>query len=143
MTESSVLALPVAPPGLPQLHAALAASSRPCDSLRAQVSALVARFLCAPITPAATLDFETSLQQVLAECGRLVVQAAFNCIEPEAPQDAPRHSQRDRQDYSRKNAKSRNRCGIATLFGKVELCRCLYEPLQEARCDRQPSFSPL
>src|SRR4051794_15959210 len=143
MTESSVLTLAVATAVLPQLHAALAASSRPCDSLRAQVSALVARFLCAPITPAATLDFETSLQQVLAECGRLVVQAAFNCIEPEDPQDAPRHTQRDRQDYSRKNTKSKDRGGLASLFGKIELRRCLYEPLQEARLDQQPAFAPL
>src|SRR4051812_27437187 len=109
MTESSVLTLAVATAVLPQLQAALAASSRPCDSLRDQVSALAARFLCAPITPASTLDFETSLQQILAECGRLVVQAVFNHIEPEDPRDAPKHGQRDRQDYSRKNHKSKNR----------------------------------
>src|SRR5262249_29360931 len=41
------------------------------------------------------------------------------------------------------NAKSKNRGGIATLFGKIELCRCLYEPLLEARYDERPSFSPL
>src|SRR5437763_12046360 len=108
-----------------------------------QVSTLVAGFLCTPIAPAATLDFETSLQRLLAECGRLVVQATFNHIEPENPQDAPKHTQHDRQDYSRKNHKSRNRGGIATLFGRVELWRCLYEPLQEARYDRQGSFAPL
>src|SRR5437763_13156048 len=108
-----------------------------------QVSTLVAGFLCTPIAPAATLDFETSLQRLLAECGRLVVQATFNHIEPENPQDAPKHTQHDRQDYARKNAKSRNRGGIATLFGRVELWRCLYEPLQEARDDQRRSFSPL
>ena len=143
MTQSSVLTIALATAVLPRLQAALEESSGPCVSLKEQVSALAARFLCAPITPASTLDFETSLQQLLAGCGRLVVQAAFNHIEPENPQDAPKHTQRDRQDYSRKNAKSRNRCGIATLFGRIELCRCLYEPLQEARDDRQPSFSPL
>src|SRR4051812_41740409 len=108
MTQSSVLTLALATAVLPQLQAALEESSGPCVSLHEQVSALVARFLTAPITPASTLDFETSLQQVLAECGRLVVQAAFNHIEPEDPQDAPKHSQRDRQGYARKNAKSRN-----------------------------------
>jgi hypothetical protein len=143
MTQSSVLTLVAATAVLPQLHDALEDSSHPCVSLQEQVSTLVARFLCTPITPASTLDFETSLQRLLAECGRLVVQAAFNHIEPENPQDAPKHTQHDRQDYSRKNAKSRNRGGIATLFGRVELWRCLYEPLQEARDDEQPSFAPL
>jgi hypothetical protein len=143
MTESSVLTLALATAVLPQLHAALEESSQPCDSLRAQVSALAARFLCAPITPASTLDFETHLQRLLAECGRLVVQAAFNHIEPQDPHDAPKHSQRDRQVYSRKNTKSNNRGGIASLFGTIELRRCLYEPLQEARLDQQHAFAPL
>jgi hypothetical protein len=128
---------------LPQLQAALEQSCHPCLSLREQVFALVARFLTAPITPGSTLDFEAALQQLLAECGRLVVQTVVNHIEPEKPQDAPKHTQRDCQDYSRKNAKSRNRGGIATLFGTIELQRCLYEPLQEARDDEQPSFAPL
>jgi hypothetical protein len=143
MNQSSVLTLALATSVLPQLQAALSQSCCPCDCLKEQVSALVARFLTAPITPASTLDLETSLQGLLAECGRQVVQAAFNHVEPEAPQDAPKHSQRDRQDYSRNNAKSRNRSGIASLFGRIELYRCLYEPLQEARHDQQPSFSPL
>src|SRR3954469_8266819 len=143
MTESSVLTLAVATAVLPQLQDALENSSRPCLSLPEQVAALLARFLMAPLTPASTLDFETSLQQVLAECGRQIVQAVFNHIEPEDPQDAPKHTQRDRQVYARKNAKSRNRSGVATLFGRIELRRCLYEPLQEARDDQQPSFAPL
>jgi hypothetical protein len=143
MTQSSVLTLALATSVLPQLQAALEQSCCPCLSLKEQVSALVVRFLTSPITPASSLDFETSLQRLLAECGRLVVQAVFNLAEPEDPQDAPKHTQRDRQDYSRKNHKSKNRGGIATLFGKIELCRCLYEPLQEARYDQQPSFSPL
>ena len=109
MNQSSVLTLTLATSVLPQLQAAREESSRPCLSLHERVSALVARFLTAPITPAATLDFETSLQQALAECGRQVVQATFNLIEPEDPQDAPKHTRRDRQDYARKNAKSRNR----------------------------------
>jgi hypothetical protein len=128
---------------LGQLQAALAQSSQPCVSLQEQVSALAARFLSAPITPASTLEFETSLQGLLVECGRQVVGAVFNQIEPEVPQDAPKHITRDRQDYSRKNHKCTNRGGIATLFGNIELSRCLYEPLQEARDDQQPSFSPL
>jgi hypothetical protein len=142
MTQSNVLTVALATV-LPQLHAALEQSSRPCVRLQEQVQALAARFLGAPLTPASTLDFETSLQHLLAECGRQIVESVFNHIEPEKPQDAAKHVERDRQDYSRKNAKSKNRSGIATLFGRIELWRCLYEPLQEARYDQQPSFSPL
>src|SRR3954452_9698538 len=103
MTQSSVLTLALATSVLPQLQAALERSCCPCDSLKEQVSALVARFLTAPLTPASTLDFETSLQQLLTECGRQIVQAVFNQVEPENPQDAPQHTQRGRQDYARKN----------------------------------------
>ena len=90
MTQSSVLSLAVATAVLPQLQAALEQSCHPCLSLREQVFALVARFLTAPITPGSTLDFEAALQQLLAECGRLVVQTVVNHIEPEKPQDAPK-----------------------------------------------------
>ena len=143
MTQSSVLALGVATAVLQQLQAVLALASAPCLALSEQVAALTARFLSAPITPQATLDFEKDLRRILDECGRLVLQSVFNHIEPENPQDAPKHTQRDRQDYLRKNQKSRHRGGIATLFGTIDLQRCLYEPLLEARDDGQRSFAPL
>jgi hypothetical protein len=126
-----------------QLQAALALSTAPCLNLSEQIATLTARFLSAPITPAATLDFEKDLRRHLDECGRLVVQSAFNHIEPENPQGAPKHTQRDGQNYCRKNHKSPTRGGLATLFGTIDLQRCLYEPLQEARDDAQRSFSPL
>src|SRR5262249_58946836 len=126
MTQSSVLALGVATAVLQQLQAILDTSSAPCLDLRQQVSALTARFLSAPITPATTLDFENDLRRILDECGRLVLQSVFNHIEPEDPQDAPKHTQRDRLDYARKNQKSSHRGGIATLFGTIDLQRCLY-----------------
>src|SRR5947209_4040631 len=103
MTPSSVLPVVVATVVLQQLQAALAVSSQPCVDLREQVAALTARFLAQPITPASTLDFEKGLQELLGECGRLIVQTVFNQIEPANPQDAPKHMERDRQDYSRKN----------------------------------------
>jgi hypothetical protein len=137
------LALGVATAVVQQLQAILDTSSAPCLDLRQQVSALTARFLSAPITPATTLDFENDLRRILDACGRLVLQSVFNHIEPEDPQDAPKHTQRDRLDYARKNQKSSNRGGIATLFGTIDLQRCLYEPLQEARDEAQRSFAPL
>src|SRR5437588_4414783 len=135
MTQSSVLALGVATAVLEQLQVVLSLSSVPCLGLSEQVATRTARFLAAPITPAATLDFENDLRQLLDECGRLVLETVFNHIEPPSPQDAPKHTQRDRHDYSRKNHKSATRGGIATLFVPLDLRRCLYEPLQRARDD--------
>ena len=85
MTQSSVFPLAVATAVVQQLQAVLDSSSQPCLDLRQQLSALTARFLCAPITPAAALDFETALRQLLDECGRLIVQSVFNQIEPANP----------------------------------------------------------
>src|SRR6516165_6057619 len=141
MAQSSLLALGVATAVLQQLRAVLALATAPCLTLSEQIACLTTRFLSAPITPAATLDFEKDLRRLLDESRRLVVEAVFNHIEPENPQNTPKHIERDCQDYCRKNGKSRTRGGIATLFGIIQLQRCLYEPLAEARHDAQRSFS--
>jgi len=143
MTQSSVFTFGVATALVGQLQATLALSTPACQALAEQVATLTARFLSAPITPAATLDFENDLHQLLRGCGRLIVESVYNHIEPENPADAPKHTQLDRQDYVRKNHKSPTRGGVATLFGTIELRRCLYEPLQEARDDSQRCFAPL
>ncbi len=142
MIQSSVLALSMATALCQQLQAVLRLAA-PCHGLSERISALTVGFLAAPITPATTLDFETDLRRLLDECGRSILQSVFNHLEPDSPQDAAKHTQLDHQDYVRKNQKSRNRNGIATLFGVIDLRRCLYEPLQEARDDSQRSFAPL
>jgi hypothetical protein len=103
MTQSSGSTLGLATVVLQQLQAVLALSAAPCLGLSEQVASLTARFLSAPITPTATLDFENDLGRLLDECGRLIVQALFNHIEPANAQDSPKHLERDRQDYCRKN----------------------------------------
>jgi hypothetical protein len=143
MTQSIVLPVAAATVVLQQLQAVLALSSQPCLCLQEQIAQLTACFLTQPTTPAATLDFEKGLRRLLDACGRLVLESVVNHIEPEMPQDAPKHSQRDGQDYCRKNQKSPTRGGIATLFGHIELRRCLYEPLQEGRDVGQKCFAPL
>lgn len=142
MMQSIVVPLAAATVLCQEIQAIVVLSGPPCLALREQLDALTARFLLQPITPTSTLDFENDLRQLLDECGRLYLQSVFNSIEPVA-QDAPKHTQRDGQDYCRKNEKSRNRGGIGTLFGRIELHRCLYEPLQEARDDGQRAFAPL
>jgi hypothetical protein len=143
MTQSSIVPLLLATSIAQQLQGVLDRAQAPCLDLKAGVDALIVGFLTNPTTPAATLDFETSLRQILDECGRCIVEQVFNQIEPERPADAPKHTERDRLDYVRKNEKSRTRGGIATLFGTIELRRCLYEPLQQARDNSCRSFAPL
>jgi hypothetical protein len=143
MTQSSVSPLLLATAVLQHLQPLLALAAAPCQTLHHQISALVARFHATPPTPASAMTFENDLRLLLDECGRLVIQTVFNQIEPQDPKDAPKHLQRDRQNYVRKNQKSPNRGGIATLFGTIQLQRCLYEPLQDARDDDQPAFAPL
>src|SRR5260370_24657573 len=103
MTQSSVFHLVAATLAVQQLPFVLDRSCQPCLALHEQINTLLTRFLCSPITPAATLDFEKELRQLLDECGRQVLEAIFNQIEPENATDAPTHAQRDRQDYARKN----------------------------------------
>jgi hypothetical protein len=143
MTQSSVFALYVATALLQQLQPVLDHSSQASQALNEQIALLITRFFSGAITPATFYDFEKTLRQLADEACRQIVEAVANHVEPENPQDAPKHVQRDRQDYARKNQKSPNRGGIGTLFGTIELQRCLYEPLQEARDDGQRSFSPL
>lgn len=143
MNQSIVLPVAVATVVLEQLSSIVARSSQPCLDLSEQIGQRMARFLLAPITPTATLEFEKGLRLLLDECGRLVMESVVNHIEPERPQNAPKHIDRDRQEYCRKNQKSPTRGGIATLFGHIELRRCLYEPLQEGRDDAQRCFAPL
>jgi hypothetical protein len=143
MTHSSVLPLAVATVIAQQLQKVRALAMPPCHQLSELIANRTALFLAAPITPQATLDFEKDLKQLLDACGRLVLESVYNHIEPDNPEDAPKHLERDRHDYSRKNHKSPTRGGIATLFGTLDLQRCLYEPLQEARDDDQRSFAPL
>ena len=143
MSQSMVFALALATSAIQQLQSLLTLSSQPAQRLDEQMAPLIARFLSAPITPAATLGFEKTLRLLLDECGLLVLQSVYNHIEPNDPLDAPKHVERDRLDFSRKNSKSPNRGGIATLFGIIDLSRCLYEPLQGARDDEQRCFAPL
>lgn len=143
MIQSIVSPLAAAMVVSQELQVITVLSSQPCLRLGEQVATLAARFIVGPITAGATLEFEKDLRQILDECGRIVFQSVLNRIEPAAAQDAPKHTQRDGQDYCRKNQKSPTRGGIATLFGRIELQRCLYEPLQEGRDDGQRSFAPL
>ena len=143
MIPSSFLPLALVSTVLNQLATVTTLSAQPCQNLHQDILQRLTRFFTQPLTPQATYDFEIDLRQLLDRCGQQILEAALNSIEPEQPSDTPKHAERDGYDYCRKNQKSLNRGGIATLFGIIPLQRCLYEPLQEARDDDQPAFAPL
>lgn len=143
MNQSTMLPIGLASVVIQQLQVVLSLSSAPCLQLREKIATLTAEFLTQAITPTATLEFEKRLREILDECGRLTLQSVFNSIEPESPEDMPKQTQRDRLDYCRKNAKTPLRGGLDTVFGHIELRRCVYEPLQQARDDSQRAFAPI
>jgi alkylated DNA nucleotide flippase Atl1 len=143
MIPSSILPLALVSTVLQQLATVTTLSAQPCQNLHQDLLQRLTRFFTQPLTPQATYDFEIDLRQLLDRCGQQILEAALNHLEPEQPCDIPKHGERDGYDYCRKNQKSLNRGGLATLFGIISLQRCLYEPLQEARDEDQTSFAPL
>jgi hypothetical protein len=98
------------------------------------------RFLVGGSTPLAALDFERELQDLLREVGRLIVELAYNRLEPEQPEQLPQYLDYDGQRYRRLNQKTPNR-EVATLFGKITLERHGYRPVD--RDDAEPTIFPL
>ena len=109
----------------------------------AEIDDLVRTFLLQPITPEATWQFENAVEDRLREFGRNLLEVVYNRLDADDPAQMPKQVEHDRQEYSRKNEKTPNRGGIGTLFGKIPLVRFSYEPLSEARDDKQKSVSPL
>ena len=113
------------------------------QSQQEKIDQLVQAFLLQPVTPEATWQFENAVEDRLRELGRNILEVVYNRLEADTPGEMPKQVEYDRQQYSRKNEKTNNRNGIGTLFGKIPLVRFSYEPLSEARDDKQTSFSPL
>jgi hypothetical protein len=93
----------------------------------AQVAQLIVAFRTAESTPSACHTFETQLQGMLRELGRIIVDWTYNHIEPDDPHLMPDHLRFD-GDWYRRRAKSPNR-SVATLFGTITLWRHLYQPI--------------
>ena len=96
-----------------------------------------------PVTPEATWQFENAVEDRLREFGRSILEVLYNRLEADDLDEMPNQVEFDRHEYSRKNEKTNNRNGIGTVFGKIPLVRFSYEPLSEARDDKQQSVSPL
>ena len=108
-----------------------------------EIDLLVQSMLLREVTPEGTLDFENCLVDCLREVGRRILEVVYNRLEPAVADRMPKQVQLGEDLFSRKNQKSNNRNGIATVFGKIALARYSYEPLLEARENQRKSFSPL
>jgi len=102
-----------------------------------QIGRLIVRFRRADLTPQACHQFETQLQELLRELGRIIVEWTFNHLEPRDKKDMPNEICFQGLWY-RRRFKSPNRT-VATLFGTITLWRRLYQPLHGI----DPSIFPL
>jgi hypothetical protein len=87
----------------------------------------IVMFRQGPITPACAHAFETELQEILREMGRVIVQWVYNHLETKDLSQAPPALHFDHNVYRRREHSPR-RGGVATLFGIISLWRIRYEP---------------
>jgi hypothetical protein len=81
----------------------------------------------------AMLSWERTLAGKLREIGRLIVEHVVNRIEPEDERELPQHERFD-GEIDRRKQKSPLR-NLNCTFGRIELKRCLYQPLETSgRC---------
>ena len=105
-----------------------------------RVGPLVVGFLLQPVTPAAMLEFEQSLREMLRELGRELVEWTCNALEPEEAEDAAEHIRVGAAGYRRTSEKTPNR-DVATAFGPITLWRRGYRSWD--RDDGEPMRFPL
>jgi hypothetical protein len=92
-----------------------------------QIGRLIVRFRRADVTPKTCYEFETQLELLVRELGRILVEWTFNHLEPHHGRDMPKEMCFQGQWY-RRRFKSPNRT-IATLFGTITVWRMLYQPV--------------
>jgi hypothetical protein len=98
---------------------------------------LIVQFRRADTTPQASHRFETRLQELLRELGRIIVEWTFNHLEPHDRRDLPAQIESGGTWY-RRRSKTPNR-SVATLFGTITLWRALYQDVHGV----EPSIFPL
>jgi len=91
-------------------------------------------------SPAAVLAFERELNDLLREVGRVILELAYNRLEPEQPEELPHYVTHEAGQYRRLNQKTPNRA-VATLFGKITLWRHGYRYVE--RDVAEPTIFPL
>ena len=102
-----------------------------------ELGRLIVRFRRADPTPRAGHRFETRLQELLRELGRIIVEWTFNHLEPHDRKELPGQIE-SRGTWYRRRGKTPNR-SVATLFGTITLWRMLYQDVHGV----EPSIFPL
>lgn len=94
-----------------------------------QIGRLIVDFRTGVVTPSRTCQFEKTLQDLLRQVGRVVVAWVYNSLESQEADQAPDQLGYEGEWYRRRSV-SKNRHGVATLFGVVDLWRRRYEPFE-------------
>jgi hypothetical protein len=102
-----------------------------------ELGRLIAPFRRADTTPRACHRFETRLQELLRESGRIILEWTFNHLEPHDRRELPGQIESGGTWY-RRRSKTPNR-SVATLFGTILLWRTLYQDVHGI----EPSIFPL
>ena len=102
-----------------------------------QIGRLIVRFRRTDLTPQACHQFETQLQELLRELGRIIVEWTFNHLEPRDKKEMPNQICFQGVWY-RRRSKTPNR-KVGTLFGTITLWRMLYQDVHGV----EPSIFPL
>ncbi len=102
-----------------------------------EIGRLIVPFRRAAPTPQAGHRFETRLQELLRELGRIIVEWTFNHLEPHDRKDLPAQIDSGGTWY-RRRCKTPNRT-VATVFGTITLWRMLYQDIHGV----EPSIFPL
>lgn len=129
-----------APAPLPAIPLLSPLSLLPLELLRrvlgplGEVARLVLGFRDGEVTPQSAREFERRLFELLREVGRVIVQWAYNDLEPGDGAGArdlmPGRLLWGGAWYRRNGRKTANR-NVATLFGTITLMRFLYRPIEE------------
>jgi hypothetical protein len=102
-----------------------------------ELGRLVVSFRRADPTPRDCHRFETRLQELLRELGRIILEWTFNHLEPHDRKDLPAQMESHGTWY-RRRSKTPNR-SVATLFGTITRWRMLYQDVHGV----EPSIFPL
>jgi hypothetical protein len=95
----------------------------------ARLRKLFQDFAKGPVSVQAAFDLERQIQALSRELSRVGVEWAFNHVEPSSGDDLPRHVEFEADVYTRIKRKTPQ--NVATLFGKIKLCRYGYRPTQK------------
>ena len=102
-----------------------------------ELGRLIVAFRRAASTPQACHRFETRLQELVRELGRIIVEWTFNHLEPHDRKGLPAQIESGGTWY-RRRGKTPNR-KVATTFGTITLWRTLYQDVHGV----EPSIFPL